>query len=78
MNFFVDTAAIVTFRVRCSILAISKTQLLVTIVNRFYLCCKRKSYVLGVAWILDPLPSFLRFVMVKYFLLQSRKMLLAC
>ena len=72
--------AIVTFRGRCRISAISKTKLLVTIVNSFQLltvAAETRVTSLDVAWILDPLLGFLKFVMAKYFFSQSSKLLLA-
>ena len=67
--------AIVTFRGRYRILAISKTKLFVTIVNGFHLFTITAGGRVT-SWILDLLLSFLRFVMATYFLLQSTKFLL--
>ena len=68
--------AIVTFRGRYRILAMSKTKLLVTIVSGFHLLAITAGARVT-SWILDPLLSFLRFVMANYFLLQKTKLLLA-
>ena len=51
----------VTFRGRYRIPAISKTKILVTIVNGFHLLIitgRRKRYILDVEWILDPPSEF--------------------